>query len=155
MNEESDSSFTTQFPMKKIACFCIVSLLVVAIAGCGRSLPYQVVPLSGTLTYQGQPLDRQLILTFTPIGEGRASSAVVGTDGKFKAEYTNDVTGVQTGKLIVTLGDLGGSSDPMRMSSAAPLPPHVQEALQKYAFGGPGFEIEITKKDTNYKLDLP
>jgi hypothetical protein len=141
--------------MKKIACLCIVSLFVVAIAGCGQSLPYPVVPLSGTLTYQGQPLERKLILTFTPVGAGRASTAIVGTDGKFKAEYTNDVSGVQTGKLIVTLGDAEAKDSPVAPTNVAPLPPLLQEALRKYAFGGPGFEIEITKRDTNYKLDLP
>ena len=61
-------------------------------------------------------------------------------------------SGVQTGKIIVTLGYLG-SSVPVR--GGTPIPPPVQEALQKYAFGGPGFEIEVTRKESNYILDLP
>ena len=141
------------FPMKKIT-YCCLLFLFAAIAGCGPSLPRPVVPFSGTLTYQGQSLNRKLILTFTPVGEGRPSSAVVDADGKFKAEYTLNVSGVQTGKLIVTLGDFGRSDLP-GVSDTPSLPPLVQDALKKYAFGGPGFEIEVTKKETNYKLDLP
>ena len=146
--------FFRQFPMKAITYPCVFFLFVF-LSGCGQSLPYPVVPLSGTLTYQGQSLNRQMILTFTPVGDGRASTAVVGVDGSFTAEYTNDTSGVQTGKLIVTLGDFGASDSPAMSGGAAPLPQPVQEALQKYAFGGPGFEIEVTKKETKYKLDLP
>jgi len=131
----------------------IISVFV-ALIGCSPSGPYPVVPFSGTLTYQGEALGHQMLLTFTPV-EGRASTAVVGADGKFKAEYTGDASGVQIGKLVVTLSAYGVESDLPGVPNTSPLSPQVQEALKKYSFDSQGFEIEVTKKETSYKLDLP
>jgi len=139
--------------MSKIDTFCII-FICVAVMGCAPSLPYPVVPFSGTLTYQGEPLGQEMILTFIP-AEGRLSTAIVAADGKFKAEYTGDLSGVQTGKLTINLSVYDTTSPLDVGPDISTLPPRVQEALQKYSFGSQGFEIEVTKKETGYKLDLP
>jgi len=139
--------------MTKLANFCIIFACVVMM-GCGPSPPYPVVPFSGTLTYQGEPLGQEMILTLIP-AEGRLSTAIVAADGKFKAEYTGDLSGVQTGKLTVNLGVYGMSNPIAAEPDISSLSPRVQEALKKYAFDTSDFTIEVTGKETGYKLDLP
>lgn len=142
--------------MKKQALFLAVMLLLSLSSGCGNNLNYKIVPFAGTLTYQGQPLGEEVLITFTPV-EGRPSTAVADKDGKFKAEYTDKHSGVQVGKSTVTIGPYGntGGFQGPGMASNSTSSPKAQEAFAKYAFGGSGFEIEVDKKTNDYKLDLP
>ena len=141
----------------KIVFLLIVFSFLVFSAGCGNSGgKYKVVPLSGTLTYQGQPFGEGVLITFTP-EEGRLSTAVANKEGKFKAEYTDSLSGVQAGKLKVTIAPYGTSSgflSPQTLANSSKSS-NFKEAFDKYAFGGEGFDIEVDKKSNDFKLDLP
>ena len=144
--------------MKNKIVFLLVVLSFLAFsAGCGdRGGKYKVVPLSGTLTYQGKPFGEEVLITFTP-EEGRLSTAVANKEGKFKAEYTDSQNGVQVGKLKVTIGPYGTSSgflSPQTLANSNKSS-SSKEAFAKYAFGGDGFDINVDKKSNDFKLDLP
>ena len=142
--------------MKNKIVTLVLLFFLVILSGCGNNLPYKIVPFAGTITYQGQPLGESVLIVFTP-AEGRQSSAIADKDGKFKAEYTEQYTGVQVGKLNVTIAPYGNSSgfQAPGMNNQSTSSAKAQEAFGKYAFGGSGFEIEVKEKSSNYQLDLP
>ena len=120
-------------------------------AGCGGSdMPYEVVALEGTITYQGKPLEGASI-NFQPV-EGRVSSAVSGPGGKFAMKYTHDVDGVQkgAGKFFLTMpegaGSLAGSQE-----EKSPL---LAEAAKKYSAENTTLQAEITEPNMGYELKL-
>ena len=137
--------------MRRIA-FSILCLMIFLV-GCKPKSEYEVVALSGTLTYQGKPLNSQALITFSP-EKGRSSRAIADENGKFKAIYTESLNGVQVGKLQVTIAPYS-SQFQFNKGSQSNKVDAVSEAFQKYAYGSPGFEIKIEKADSKYKLDLP
>ena len=142
--------------MKNKILVLMVLFLPSLFIGCGGDLKYKVVPFAGTITYQGQPFGESVLIVFTPT-EGRPSSAIADKDGKFKAEYTERLAGVQVGKHNVTISPYGTSSGFQSPGavSASSSSEKAQEAFAKYAFGGPGYDMEVDKKSNNYQLDLP
>lgn len=64
----------------------VIGILAIAAVGCGDPGPRahieKVVPVSGTLTYQGQPLESYQV-TFLPTDGRRAATGVTDAAGKF------------------------------------------------------------------------
>lgn len=123
---------------------CLV-LPILMLTGCGAKTPYPIVPLEGTASYKGKPLER-VILTFGS-GDKRESSAVVLTGGKFKAIHTPQLDGVPTGKCIVRVG-----MDSAAIGAAAP--EEYKELFEKYGMNSKGLEIDVTKADKNFNLNF-
>ena len=136
--------------MKRIA-FSIICLMTFLV-GCQPKSEYEVVAFSGTLTHQGKPLNSQVLITFSP-EKGRSSRAITDEKGNFKAIYTEKLNGVQKGKSTVTLAPY--SSQFQFDNSKSQVNPELDELIKKYGFGRKGFEIEVTKASSNFKLDLP
>ena len=131
--------------------FFILGLLsaTLFVVGCQKG-PYQVVKLEGTIKYDGQPLENVEIV-FTP-EEGRPSSAIVTTDGHFKAKYSPGIMGVQSGNLRVSVIPLV-NNEPGK--PPVPLSGVHKEVKEKYGYGQPGFPIEVTKASSKFVIDLP
>lgn len=98
-----------------------VLLLLTSLAGCGTPQPRieieKVVPVSGTLTYQGQPLE-QYEVTFYPTDGRRAAVGLTDAAGQFKLGTNKIGDGAPPGMnkigvnyLSVSADDLAGSSD--------------------------------------------
>ncbi len=133
-----------------IAFVFVVITLSISFVGCGEKFPYQVAGIQGTITYQGKPLPQGLFLQFVPAnGEGRPSEALVGDGGKFKAVHTRRTDGIPVGKMVLRVA-WNGSSD---TESKTP-PTEIGEILKKYGGDSPGFLVEITKSDKEFKIDL-
>lgn len=132
------------FAMKNIRlCFAItMCVCALQLVGCRPSAPYTMAQLEGTVTYQGKPLEN-VTLEFS-VGDNRPSSAMAKAGGKFKAIHTPSIDGVPVGKCIVRVSWSG-------MDDA---PADLKELFEKYGYGSPGKEIEITKTDKNYQLDF-
>jgi len=115
--------------------------------GCGgEKIPYEVVAIRGTVTFDGKPGPKGLRLLFSPVdGEGRTSEAIVGDEGKFKAIYTRSIEGVQVGKITLIVS---WSND------SATVPPEVAKIIEKYGGNTKGFPLEITKPDKEFKIEL-
>ena len=123
--------------------FLFLTLLI----GCGEKLPYEVVSIRGTVTFEGKPAPKGLRLLFTPAkAEGRTSEAIVGDDGKFKAIYTRSVEGIQVGKTNLTVSWGGGTG--------LPAPPAAVAIVETFGAHTKGFPLEITKRDKDFKIEL-
>jgi len=88
--------------------FVIGTVLTVSMLAAGCSSGRKIVPVSGTVTVNGQPA-AGLIVSFQPLGgegeqnPGRGSSAVTGSDGKFTLIYDGEKPGAFTGKHRVRI----------------------------------------------------
>jgi hypothetical protein len=75
-----------------------VVLAALALVGCGKSNPFGAVPVSGKVTYRGQPVD-QAIVTFAPEGDTRPATAITVADGSFNL-MTLDAEGAMPGRYV-------------------------------------------------------
>jgi len=131
--------------MYRLLC-CLTGISLLLILGCGPKLPYDVVPFSGTVTYQGDPVPG-LPIYFAP-ETGRPSNGLTDKDGKFTMIYTVKVDGVQTGKgtFYTILGP--GAGDQYNNQEL------LGKIAQKYGEKNELLQFEITKKETNFELKL-
>lgn len=120
--------------------------------GCGPGSEYKVVPISGVATWKGEPLPEGFYLTFQP-ENGRPSEAPITSDGAFTALYSTSQSGVQVGKSTVTLSWRPGTT---AVGVGVPQAPRqYADLLKQYGFGSSGVPIEITKKDSQFKVNFP
>ena len=121
-----------------------LSMPLVVVLGCGPQ--YDVVPVTGKVTYEGQPVG-DLIVKFSPT-EGRTSEAFTAADGTFEMGYTLDEKGVEIGGHKVTVMWSPSSED-------AEAPPElVQKVLDDFEANGP-IEVTIESAQTDFEIALP
>jgi hypothetical protein len=126
-------------------CFwALVAVSLVFCCGCSGGTPYKVVPIEGTITYKGKPLEK-VSLTFV-VGDYRTSGAFVQAGGKFKAVHSPEKLGIPVGKCTLKLGWGGGDF-------TSP-PAEYAELFAKYGMDSSGYAFEITKADKDFKIDL-
>ena len=104
----------------------VVALLLATLAGCSRSgetAPPDVLSVSGTLTYRGEPV-ADARLTFWADDEPEPAFALTDRQGRFKC-VSNDADGIAPGEYLVTVSRAGGGipekyadaeSSPLRVS---------------------------------------
>jgi len=121
-----------------------VSLLALAVIGCDTS--YDVLPVKGTITYDGEPVP-ELLIQFAPEG-GRASTGSVKADGTFELGYTIDQMGVEPGKHTITVVHESPTDE------AGEVPELTQKALDDFETNGP-IEATIDSPQENFEIKLP
>ena len=124
----------------------LVLLLSLTFVGCGPRAPYPVVPLEGTITFRGTPLEN-VTLQFN-VGDFRPSGAfvAVGGEGKFQAVHTRDQLGVPVGEVTMFVFWAPGD--------AVPQPPEYAELFARYGAGSEGYVFELTRANRNFVIDL-
>jgi hypothetical protein len=131
---------------------CLV--FVVGLSGCGSDAP-KIVPISGTVTRNNQPVPN-LYLNFMP-DTGRPSWGVTDSEGRFKLHYDRDYDGAVVGKHKVFVQFKPGTVEAELEMLAGKLkqPPELEAILEKYGSEQTTTkEVEITKADTNFVLEL-
>lgn len=90
-----------------IACvlFCLVA------GGCSRSERPAVTPVSGTVTYNGNPVDGAIV-SFSSSGGKPAATGVTDASGKYALHTFGEADGAAPGDYIVTLSKMS-VDDPM------------------------------------------
>lgn len=127
-------------------------LWLAALAGCGSSNA-KIVPVSGTLSYKGQPMP-QVQLRFEPDDLTTKATSTAMTDAAGKFEMLMGTTpGVYKGKVKVLC------DDPLfAVGSKTPVPKEVEsgyrELCEKYGHGKSTYELTIEKPESNLELKL-
>ena len=80
----------------------MVPLLAFGLVGCGGSSLPSPVPVSGTVTLNGKPVDAAVV-TFIGAAGARSGSGKTGTDGTFKLTTINTDDGAPPGEYVVTI----------------------------------------------------
>ena len=140
------------------AAFSIAFVVVLAAAGCSRSSG--LAPVTGKVTYKGQPVPGATIV-FMGDENTRPATAVSGADGSYSL-MTLDAKGAMPGSysVVVTKTDAPPAGEPPSMEDAAKLanrpPPAPKELLPaKYADATKSpLKFEVKAGQSN-KLDLP
>jgi hypothetical protein len=124
--------------------FCTGIILLICFSGCKPRLPYEIVPFSGTVTYQGKPVPNTEIV-FSP-EVGRPSNGRTDANGRFTMIYTVQYNGVQKGKgkfffqMSRMIGDNSTSE--------------LQKVLAKYGQENTPLQFDIQKAETNFEIKL-
>jgi hypothetical protein len=108
--------------------------------GCGGS---NIVPVTGKLTYKGQPVPGAVIL-FTP-QEGRQSAAETDDEGNFELRYDEKTMGAVVGKHHIFIQPKMGKPAPSK---------DVAPAFDKYGAAKSKKDVEITKDTKVLNLEL-
>jgi hypothetical protein len=83
--------------------YCVLVLVFVCLIGCAKSDPRKagLVPVGGTITYNGSPLDNATIV-FTPKDSSKqGAGGLSDASGKFKLTTISDQDGTYTGEYAV------------------------------------------------------
>ena len=88
-------------PFRRFAWLTIIGFAGLLVSGCGSGDSYQIVPVSGRVTLDGQPVSGARVL-FEPVGEGDELDLGPGSFGKTDAEgrYTLDTVDRRPGALV-------------------------------------------------------
>jgi hypothetical protein len=124
--------------------FCTGVILLICFSGCKPRLPYEIVPFSGTVTYQGKPVPNTEIV-FSP-EVGRPSNGRTDENGRFTMIYTVQYDGVQKGKgkfffqIPRMIGDNNTSE--------------LRKVLEKYGAENTPLLFDIQKAEKNFEIKL-
>jgi hypothetical protein len=146
-----DCSFTRE--AAGLAVLCGLCLLL---TGCGGAAPevQGLVPVSGVVTYKGEPLTSGVI-TFVPVGPtGQPASGNIGADGRYEAMTGTSAIGVHPGDYTVRVESW---SSPPSMGEGGAMDPGTSAIPQKYNDAGTsGLSATITAGDSrevNFRLE--
>jgi hypothetical protein len=134
--------------MRRLPALALIGCVV--LAGCSGD---DVVSVSGTLTYKGQPVTNAFI-NFVP-EKGRPSNGETDKDGKFTLVYDPQTKGAQRGKhrVFVTHNAVADAGKPGVVPGAAPkLSPEWAEFFRKYNNDNSKVEVVIEKSVSDLKL---
>jgi hypothetical protein len=126
-------------------------LVCVLAAGCGGS---NVVPVSGTLTYQGKPVPNAYI-HFVP-ETGRPSIGETDQNGKFTLTYDPQTKGAERGKhrVFVQYNAVAAATQPGAVPGVTPtLSSEWSQFFTKYGGDNSKVEVVIDKGTSDLKLD--
>jgi len=126
--------------------YSFVLALCATLFGCGPA-KYDVVPIEGTLTYEGEPVPL-MIVAFKPAG-GRASEATTDESGKFKPQYSIDQFGIVPGPQEITAYWVSPTDD-----GSTP-PTELQKKVIKYFKDNPPIQMTIEKPNKSLEIKLP
>ena len=142
-------------------CAFIVMIALLAAPGCGSK--YKVVPVSGTITLNGEPLPDVTILT-QPVSKsaennspGPGSYGKTDADGRFTLELQNEPTpGAVPGKCVITVVEKAHSQDPSsdevtRADRRTRIPPEFRENRVTYDIPPEGTDAMDINIDTKKK----
>ncbi len=117
------------------------------VCGCKPKAPYEVVPFSGKVTYQGKPLPNTFHIEFQNDDGSRPSMGKIIDDaGSFETWHTGTQKGVKPGSNTVTVY---WDSDP----TVTPVPEEYADMIAKYGFTGTDkLKVDIKGKDSKFEV---
>lgn len=130
-----------------------VCLLVISLAGCGKS--DSIVPVNGVLTFKGKPVTNAWI-DFMPEG-GRMSSGQTDDQGRFKLAYDLKKPGAVIGKHKVILRPRPSTvaeQEAVMRGKKPPMPKELADMFDKYSPAKSTKEVIVENSSKELKIDL-
>jgi Carboxypeptidase regulatory-like domain len=100
----------------------VVAAMLVSLSGCGEHGGIRTVPVGGTVTYKGAPVEGATV-SFIPDGPERPATAISAANGKYDLA-TLDSEGAMAGKYTVLVRKMNVASstlEPVSMEDALKL----------------------------------
>jgi len=133
---------------------CVALLFVAALTGCGNDGP-QIVPVTGTLTYKGQPVTNATVW-FQP-ESGRPSWSHTDEQGHFKLSYDKTRDGAVVGKHKVWIDPHAVSQadrDAEMQGKQIPTTRDLAAFFRKYNADNSTLTVEVSKSNKDIALNL-
>jgi hypothetical protein len=124
----------------------LLPAVVLLLAGCGKR---ELVPLTGKVTLDGQPLPTALVV-FHPEADGSSGYGSVDTDGSYYAK-TGSQTGLKPGKYRITV--VANKPEVVNYQAG----PKVPTPITPTRYASPetsGFVVTLTDSGATYDLEL-
>jgi len=116
------------------------------VCGCKPKAPYEIVPLSGKVTYQGKPLPKDFHIEFDCDGTRPSVGKILDDAGSFETWHTGTQKGVKPGSNTVTVY---WNHDP----DVTPVPEEYADMIAKYGFtGSDKLKVDIKGKSKNFEV---
>jgi hypothetical protein len=126
-------------------------LAAIVAAGCARSDHPKTYPVTGKVTYRGQPITSGMVM-LTPVDGGHAATGNLNRDGTFRLTTFEKHDGAVPGKYHVTVqafpADGAGLPGAEFAGKAPPLPPKYASAESS------GLSAEINAGENQLELAL-
>ena len=138
------------FPSQRVTGFAILGVIGLGLTGCAES---QVLTVSGTLTYKGDPVPNAIV-HFVP-ETGRPSRGETDAQGRFTLTYDPQTKGAQRGKhrVFVEHNAIAAQSMPGAIPGMPTrLSTEQKEFFDKYSGENSTVEVTIDKKMDDLKL---
>jgi hypothetical protein len=134
----------------------LLAVACVAMAGCSGGSDVGTVPVSGTVTVDGNPIEGATV-SFVPQGEeGRSASGLTDAEGKFSLTTVQSGDGAVPGQYKVAISKITGSAGSTSTAAGGGTPSQEEmqkamEASMKQAMSSrpPEVKEEIPPKYTN------
>lgn len=131
-----------------LSAIVLISVLPASLTGCGK--PADMVPVSGTVTVKGKPLEAGRIM-FNPVTGGEGESAIGDVvNGKFTLFTVTEGDGVLIGKYFPTV--LDPKNDTRKKSQRIGIVQLAATVLEVTEPGPNDFSIDITARDLKYAV---
>jgi hypothetical protein len=105
----------------------------------------QVGPVSGTVTYRGEPL-AGIKVTFDPVAGGRSSTGLTGPDGRYELKYTRDRNGALVGGHEVRVNWPAQTAEDLRKRDEYPIPASFNTATT--------LSFEVTRGSNTFDVSI-
>jgi len=109
--------------IRSIACLILVPLLVGCGGDTGGADRPETVPVTGSVTYNGQPVEGATVTFVAGASEGRGALGTTDASGKFQLTTFEAGDGAIPGSYKVTVAKTTGDSGPMTQEDGVVVPP--------------------------------
>ena len=135
---------------KSLAAIAVAS--IVTLVGCSGEDGPEILPVTGVVTLDGQPLPDAKVL-FQPRG-GRGSVATTGPDGKYELLYKTGVHGAIPGKHRVFISTASEGGEGVEGGDGAEASEPTPETLPGRYNVNSNLSAEVTEDQTEYDFAL-
>lgn len=138
------------FRIDRIACFLVPAILAFSFAGCGGSGGSKTIPASGSITYNGKPVETGTI-TFSPVdAKASAASSAPIVKGYYRTEKNLGLTAGDY-KVVVTASKTNPALNETKDKSAPVAKPDDNLAVpKKYtSYKTTDLELKVNPKDSS------
>lgn len=141
------------FGQPRVATGAVFLALMLLTAGCGSSGP-EMARVSGTVTYQGQPLETGTISFISTDPARPNANGTLGPGGTYELQTREPSDGAELGEYQIAISDI----DPDAMNSALPGEPleltsKIPEKYQNPATSGLTRTVERGSNTFDFELD--
>jgi len=137
----------------------IVVVIAMLVSGCGKPVPEyakDLVAVSGTVTFDGEPVEGAVVSFVAQDGPSRLSAATTDAQGQFSMETTQAGDGVLPGSYAVVISKLTMADGSAVPPDVAPMDVGAEEQLpEKYSsFAVPTLSAKVTPSGGTFPFEL-
>jgi len=136
--------------MFRLSWLCLLCLLLAAFVGCPNGdTGLATVPVTGTVTLDGSPVDGARVAFSPKSADGKAAAGVTDASGRFELTTVEAGDGAMPGSYAVTITKVSGALADQagdKRARGETLTPEEMEAMMKVAEGGAEQKSAIPEK---------